>query len=817
MTLKQDFHYSLRALRKNPAFVLVAVFTLALGIGANTAIFSIVNAVLLRPLPYKEPDRLVALRSVNLNSGETFGVSPADYLDWQNQTQALKQVALYTFGSFSFKDTEHPERVPSGRVSPNFFETLGVRAYLGRTFVADEGQLNAPGTMVISYKLWQRRFGGDPKIVGRTVESYDPFAASQRSQSGNTLTKGTGRTIIGVMPPDFKFPAYVELWTPLALDGGEMRYRAARYMQVVARLKPGQTLNSAQTDLKTVAARLEAQYPGDDKGFSVQLMSLRQHLVRDTRLPLLILLGAVGFVLVIACANVANLLLVRATSRRKEIAVRLALGAKRWQLVQQLLIESLLLAFVGGVLGLLLATWGVAAFVRLLPEFGSYRASEDMHIDGPVLLFTLAVTTLTGLIFGVVPGWQASRPALNQWLKESGRGSGEGARQPRLRNALVVSEIALALVLLVGAGLLINSFARLQKVELGYEPHGLLPVWATAPIERFRTPESQAQFYQQMADEAARVPGVQGVTLTSSVPLGSIGFPFNIDGHPLANDASARYSAIAPNYFQVLGAKLRAGREFDQHDDLHSGAVAIINETLSRRFFAGVNPIGQKISLNYLNRKDTREIVGVVADLRQDELGVPVNPEILVPFAQQPWFSQALLVRAPESQLAGLKNSVQKAVWRIDPEQPVSQARTLDTELSEMLAEPRLYAILLGTFAAIALVLAAVGIYGVMAYSVAQRTQEIGLRMALGAQMKDVMRLVLGKGMVLALLGVGIGLVGAFALTRLLTKLLFGVTPTDTVTFVAVSTVLIVVALCACYIPARRATKVDPLTALRYE
>lgn len=817
-TLRQDLRYGIRALAKNPGFIVVAVFTLALGIGANTAIFSVVNAVLLRPLPYKEPDRLIAAQSVNLQSGEKFGVSPADYLDWRQQTQAFEQVALYTFGAFSFKDTEHPEQVPGARVSTNFFQTLGVPPYLGRTFSPEEGQLNGAPAVVLSYKLWQRRFGGDRTIIGKTIESYDPFSATQRTSNGVSTARSTGTTVIGVMPPDFKFPGYVELWTPLALDGGEMGYRASRYMQVIGRLKAGQTIEAAQADLKTIAGRLESQYPKDDKGWTVQLMPLRQHLVRDTRLPLLILLGAVGFVLLIACANVANLLLVRAASRRKEIAVRLALGASRWQLIQQLLIESLLLAFLGGTFGLLLASWGVDLFVRLLPQYGSYRAPEDIHIDGAVLLFTFAISTLTGLIFGVIPGLQASRPALNQWLKESARGSGEGGRQPRLRSALVVSEIALALILLVGAGLLINSFVHLRSVDLGYDPHGLLSMWVTAPVERFRDAESKARFYQQMLDETARVPGVKAVSLTSSVPLGAIGLPFNIEGHPLPNgDGSTRYSAIAPNYFKVLDARLSTGREFDQHDDFRAAPVAIINETMGRQYFSGANPIGQKISLNYLGRKDVREIVGMVRDLKQDELGAAIKPEVFVPAAQQPWFSHSLLVRTTEANLSTVKKSVQTAIWRVDADQAASQGRTVDQELTDMMAEPRLYAILLGTFAVIALLLAAVGIYGVMAYSVTQRTQEIGLRMALGAQMKDVLKLVLRNGMALALLGVGIGLVGAFALTRVLSKLLFGVTPTDTVTFVVVSSVLILVALCACYVPARRATKVDPLVALRYE
>jgi predicted permease len=817
-TLRQDLRYGIRTSAKNPAFIAVAVLTLALGIGANTAIFSVVNAVLLRPLPYKEPARLVAFQSLNQQSGESFGVSPADYLDWQAQTQAFEQMALYTFRSFSFKDTEHPEQVPGARVSTNFFQTLGVQPFLGRTFSGEEGQLNGPSAVVLSYKLWQRRFGGDRAIIGKTIESYDPFAASQRSGRAPEKSGNADTTVIGVMPPDFKFPAYVELWTPLALDGGEMTYRASRYMQVVGRLKAGQPLEAAQADMKAIAGRLESQYPKDDKGWTVQLMSLRDHMVRDTRLPLLILLGAVGFVLLIACTNVANLLLARAASRRREIAVRLALGASRWQLIQQLLVESLLLAFLGGAFGLLLASWGVSLFVSLLPQYGSYRAPGEIHIDGTVLLFTLLISTLTGLIFGVVPGWQSSRPTVNQWLKEGTRGSGEGRRQLRVRNALVVAEIALALVLLVGAGLLINSFSRLRSVDLGYDSHGLLSMWITAPAEQYRDAESKARFYQQMLDEVARVPGVQAATLTSSIPFGSIGFPFNIEGGPLPNgDANTRYSAIAANYFKVLNAKLRAGREFDVHDDLRAPAVAIINQTMARQYFAGAEPLGQKISLNYLNRKVVREIVGVVGDLKQDEIGAAVKPEVFVPFAQQPWFAQGLVIRAPESELATVRNKVQRAIWNVDRNQAASTGRTIDQELNEMMAEPRLYAILLGTFAVTALLLAAVGIYGVMAYSVAQRTQEIGVRMALGAQMKDVLGLVLRNGMTLALIGVAIGLAGAFALTRLISKLLFGVTPTDAATFASVAGVLLVVALLACYIPARRATKVDPLVALRYE
>ncbi|HZS05435.1 MAG TPA: ABC transporter permease [Blastocatellia bacterium] len=796
--ISQDVRFAIRGLRKNPNFTAVAVIALALGIGANTAIFSVVNAVLLRPLPYKEPARLVALGSTNLQTGERYGVSPADYWDWQEQTQAFEHLTTYTFGGFSFKDAEHPEMIPGARVSTSFFETLGVQPMLGRTFVTEEGYLNGPPAVVLSHRLWQRRFGADPRVVGKTINN------------GETAT-----TVIGVMPPDFKFPTYAELWTPLARDSGEMKYRAARYMQVIGRLRSGQTIGTAEAEMKTVARRLEAQYPKDNKGVTAQLMSLRDHLVRETRTALLILLGAVGFVLLIACANVANLLMARAAARRKEMAIRLALGAGRWQLIRQLLVESVVLALAGAGVGLVFASWGVDALMGLVPEHSSYRFPGAVRIDAVVLGFTLLVAVLTGILFGLIPGWQASRPTVNEWLKEGGRG-GEGWRHERARGVLVVAEIALALVLLVGAGLLANSFVRMQRVDQGYDPRGLLAMWVAAP-DKFRDTESKAAFYRQMIEEVSRVPGVESVSVTTSVPFGALGFPFNIEGRPLPDDAGARYSAVGTEYFRVLKTPLRAGREFNDRDKAGAAPVAIINETMARQYFAGEDPLGKKISLNFLGRRVVREVVGVVADIRQDEPGAPIRPEVFAPYEQAPWFSHALVIRSAGADPLGVKNDVQRAIWAVDKDQPASKTVVIAQELSELIAEPRLYTILLGTFALAAFALAGVGIYGVMAYSVAQRTHEIGIRMALGARAGDVLRLVVGQGMKLAVIGVVIGLAASFALTRLMKGLLYGVSAHDPLTFAVIALLLTVVALVACFVPARRATKVDPMIALRYE
>ncbi len=784
---------------KQPGFTLVAIITLALGIGANTAIFSVVNAALLRRFSY-DTERLVAIDSFSpLKQERGFGVSPADFWDWKDQSQAFEQLTMYSGGGVGLKESERHEGLPGARVTANFFQTFNVQPLLGRTFVNEDGFLAAQPTIVLSHELWQRRFGGDSQIIGRRLKMEDGPV-----------------TVIGVMPADFKYPTFAKVWLPLARDSSEMQFRANRYFHAIGRIKSGQTIETAQAELQTVAARLANAFPKENGGWTVQLTDWRESFTRDSRSALLFLMGAVGLVLLIACANVANLLLGRAAARSKEIAIRRALGASRRTLARQLFTESLILSVFGGGLGLLLAVWGVDALTRSLPQLNfTYQSLSEIRgeirIDRTVLLFTVVVSLLTTLLFGLAPGWLAAKTDVNESLKEGSRGSAGGGAH-RMRQALVSVEIALALMLLLGAGLLINSFARLLKVDPGYDPQGLMALSLGFPQE------NKYAFAHQVMERVSNTPGVVSVALMSYPTLGGLGFPFNRENNPFPNgDVTVSYSAISPNYFQTLKTPLRTGREFNDRDLPSAPTVAVINETLSRQYFAGENPVGQRIVIAYLNRRLTSEIVGVVGDVRQDEPSKPVKPEILVPFAQLPWFSGTLLVRSVNPDPLTVKNAVQEAIWSVDPALPESKVESFAQTLAGQVAEPRLFASLLTIFGVIALTLSTVGIYSVIAYSVTQRTREIGIRLALGAQPRDVLVLVARQGLSLALIGVAIGLAGAFALTRLMVGLLFGVTPTDAVTFATVSLGLIAVALVACYLPARRATKVDPLVALRYE
>jgi putative ABC transport system permease protein len=797
-TLWQDLRYGARALLKNPGFALVAVITLGLGIGANTAIFSVVNAALLRRLPY-DATRLVAVESFNPQKEKrAYGAPPADFWDWQEQSRTFEQLAMYSGGGIGLKESERIEVISGSRVTVNFFATFGVQPMLGRAFDNEEGFANGPRAVILSHGLWQQRYGGDPQIVGRTLK-----------------TTNGAMTVIGVMPPDFKFPSYSQVWTPIARDSGEMKSRASRYCQAVGRIKQGETIESAQAEMKAIAARLASSYPKDNQGRTVQLADWRESLSQDSRKALLVLMGAVGFVLLIACANVASLLLSRASARRREMAVRLALGATRAKVLRQLLTESLLLSLVGGALGLLLAFWGVEALTSLLPKLNfSYQSiselRDEIRVDRIALLFTLAVSILTGLVFGLAPGWQAAKTDVSESLKEGGRSGGAGNQ--RARQGLVIVEIALALALLVGAGLLINSFARLLRVAPGYDPQGLMVMSLGFPAE------NKYAFAQQVMERVAATPGISSVALMSYPTLGGLIFQFNRESDPLLDgDVSVAYSAISPAYFRTLKTPLLTGREFDDRDLPNARPVAIINETMARQYFAGENPIGRKIVINYLGQRVTREIVGVAGDVKQEEPSKPTKPEILVPFAQQPWFSGSLLVRSAHPDPLTVKNAAQQAIWSVRPETPESKAEPLTTTLAGHVAEPRLYALLLGVFATIALTLAAVGIYSVTAYSVAQRTKEIGVRMALGAQTGAVLKLVVAQGMKLVASGVALGLAASFGLTRLMSNMLFGVSAVDPPTFVVITLFLTFIALLACLIPARRATKVDPMVALRFE
>ncbi|HWP43421.1 MAG TPA: ABC transporter permease [Blastocatellia bacterium] len=800
-TLWQDIRYGVRVLARRPGFTAVALLTLALGIGANTAIFSVINAVLLIPLPYKDPGRLVAVESINPEAGKGTGsgVSPADFWDWTEQSQTFESLAMYSGTGVSFYSEEQPESVPAARVSWSFFQTFGVEPVLGRAFAPEEGYSGGSNVIILSHRLWQRRFAGDPTVVGQTI----------RTDQGAT-------TVIGVMPPQFKLPVYAEAWVPLARDTGEMKLRANRYFSAAGRIKEGVSIEAAQSEMAAIAGRLEAAYPKDNRNWSVKLTPWREHVIGSGRPALIVLMGAVTFVLLIACANVANLLLARATSRRKEIAIRAALGASRGQLLQQGLVESLLLAIGGGAVGLLFAAWGVKAIAGLLPErawtFQALsNARDDLSIDATVLLFTLGVSLVTGIIFGLIPGLQASRAASAEWLKEGDRGA-RGLRHRRARNALVVAQVALALVLLAGAGLLMQSFARMRRVDFGYDPRGLLTMNLSLPRQ------NPALFARQVRDKVAATPGVESVSLMSFATLGGLRFPFNIDGRPLPEgDQTASYSAISPDYFNTLKVGMLAGRKFTERDGPQSPSVAIINETLARQYFPGEDPIGKRIVIAYLGQRQTREIVGVAGDIKQDEPNKPTMPEIFVPFEQQPWGAAWLLIRTASPDPLSMRNAVQRAIWSVSGALPVSKAETLEQLLNEQIAEPRLYTALLGVFAAIALALAAVGVYGITSYSVAERTHEIGIRMAIGADRRDILGLVIRQGLALTLTGVAIGVAAGLATTRIMSSLLFQVGANDPLTFIIISALLTVVALAASYIPARRATKLDAITALRHE
>jgi putative ABC transport system permease protein len=800
-----DLKFALRMLYKNRGFTAVALLALALGIGANTAIFSVVNAVLLRPLPYRDPQRLIMVweNYQQLGGPEREWASPADFKDFRDQAQSFEHVTALLGWQPTLTGQDEPEDLQGAAVSHDTFTMLGVEPALGRGFSADEDRAGAERVVVLSHQLWQRRFGADPAIVGRSL----------------TLS-GESYTVIGVLPGGFSFPILpaTEVWRaadPLLANSG--CGRGCVILRLMAKLKPSVTIDAARAEMDGLTRQIAERFPESNKGVGATLVPLHEQLVGDVKPAMFVLLGAVGLVLLIACANVANLLLARAAAREKEVAIRAALGATRARLIRQHLTESLVLAVLGGALGLLLAFWLVDLLVSFAPK-GTPRV-EEIAIDPSVLAFTFGVAVLTGVVFGLAPALLSSRTNFNSSLKEGGRDTSATSRGARVRSLLVVSEVALALMLLVGAGLLIKSLVNLQRVDPGFNPKSALRVDVGLPRTRYPERNQSAAFYKQLLDRVAELPGVQSAGAVSSLPLsgGGTDSDFGIEGRPPAEPGHpqvAWYSSVTPAYFRAMGTRLQRGREFTDADSSDSSKVVMISETMARRFFPEEDPLGKRLVFG--GGKDLREIVGVISDVKSFGLNLDARPSMYFPHAQNPARGMSLVVRT-QGDPQRLAAAIRSQVSELDRDLALSNVMTMEQLVGVSLAEPRFTLLLLGAFAAIAMLLSAIGVYGVVSYSVTQRSHEIGVRMALGAKTSDVLRLVVGQGMRLVLGGVGIGLVAAFALTRVMESLLFGVSATDFPTFALTSLVLAGVALGACFVPARRATKVDPMVALRYE
>ncbi len=809
-TLLADLRYGFRTLLKSPGFTAVAVIALALGIGANTAIFSVVNALLLKPLPYKDAERLVLIwhtyPKLNLDQAS---VSAPSYIEYRDMTSSFEQVATATSWSVNLTGVGEPERLQGARVSHNLFATVGVQPTAGRGFLSEEDQPGKNRVAVLSYGLWQRRFGGDPGLVGQTI----------------TLD-GSTYDVVGIMPKGFVFMIDVDLFTPIAFTPEQLAAtnHGNEYLVCVARLNPGVAFGQAAAEMNTLADQLRPQFYGPNWGITI--VPLREQLVGSFRTALFILLAAVGCVLLIACANVANLLLARASARHKEIAVRTALGASRSRIVRQLLTESVLLAALGGAFGLLLAFGGIRLLILGVPEdiTGFLVGWKEIGINAPVLGFTLGVSMLTGVIFGLVPALQGSKPDLNESLKEGGRGGTEGRYRNFVRSTLVVVEVVIAMVLLVCAGLLIRSFMRLQQVGPGFNPSNVLTMQLSLPRSKYGENQQVASFFEQVVQRVGALPGVSSAAVGNNLPMGNDNWnaSFAVENLQVGPDEPSPHGdphMISPDYFQAMGIPLLRGRFFTAADSKDSLPVAIIDETLAGQYWPDQDPVGKRIAAFFDGPRGQlhwRQVVGVVGHVKQYGLDGKTKVQYYFPQSQRPERDTYLIVRTT-SEPKGMTAAVRSAIDSIDKDQPIYRVMTLDQIVSNSVVQKRFSMFLLGIFAAVALVLAAVGIYGVMSYAVTQRTHELGIRMALGAQQKDVLALVVRQGMVMTLIGVGIGLAGAFAATRVMASLLFGIGAHDPLTFAAISLLLGGVALIASFIPALRATKVDPMIALRYE
>jgi putative ABC transport system permease protein len=799
-TLLQDVRYGFRMLLKYKGFTAVAVIALGLGVGANTAIFSLVNGVLLRPMPFPNAERIVYFEGKNPTSGITeSNISFLDFTDWSQQTDLFASTAAYWTGNANLgADGAEPERVPRAGVTTGFFSVLGVQPVLGRTFFPEDDK---PGTFtaaIISHGLWKRRFGSDPAIVGKQVQ-----------MSSRPLT------VIGVMPAGFEYPEQTQVWVTSAVNLSE-EPRDNRAWSAIARLNSGVDVKQAQNRISAINAQLDKQFHETNKGWDVSTSTLHERLVREVKPSLLALLGAVGFVLLIACANVANLLLARSAARQKEIAIRAAMGASRTRVLRQMLTESVLLSAIGGVAGLVLSIWLTDLLMSMLPE-GAPRL-EQVGIDYRVLTFALGVSALTGILFGIVPALQASKLDVTSALKEGGRGA-EGHRRTSARSLLLIGEVALSLMLLVGAGLLIKSFLRLQEVRPGFNPHNVLIANLALPGAKYKD-QQFVEFFRQLKERLETTPGVQAVGGSVNLPLNASGYAigrgFIPEGRPLTVDENrdAMFSTITGDYFRALQIPLLSGRAFELRDNADGPKVVIINESVAKRHFGSPTAaIGKRLSI-WRDEKFMREIVGVVGDTKTGSLTGDGGMQIYVPHAQDlQWNFMGLVIRTAGDP-AAFAPTLRREVQALDKDQPIYNVRTMDDVVMNSLGTRRVSMQLFAVFAGAALLLAALGIYGVMAYSVTQRTQEIGLRMALGAQKSDVLGLIIRQGMALTVIGVIVGLAGAFGLTRVIGNLLFGVTATDPATFVAIPLLLLFVALLACYLPARRAARLDPTRAL---
>jgi putative ABC transport system permease protein len=803
-----DLRYALRGLLKKPLFAVLTILTLALGIGANAAIFSVVNGVLLRPLPYPQPERLMMVWIYNPRQGFDKDVAPFPaFADWRAQSRSFEHLAAYFAASVSLTGVGDPAQLRGARVTPSFFPTMDVQPALGRWFTEQDATAGHERVVVLEHGLWEQRFGSDRSIVGRTIQ-----------------LSGRPYEVIGVMPAGFQYPDDATLWLPLApVEPYKqlMESRGSFWLNVIGRLRAETTQAAAQTEMDTIARRLEQQYPGSSGGQGIRLTALHDEIVGDVRRALLVLLGAVGCVLLIACANVANLLLTRATGRQKEIAVRAALGAPRRRIVRQLLTESLVLALAGAGAGLLLATWGVAALQEAAPT--NLPRLTSVVIDLRVLIFTLIVALATGVIFGIAPAWQSASASQSDALKEGGRSGGEGARGRRVRNALAVVEVAVALVLLVGAGLLARSFAAIARTDLGFNPRNVLVLQIDLPRQKYTEDQRVVQFYQQLTERLTALPGVRSVGLGSSVLLGRLpnSATLNVEGRPVPRDAvniPVPYDTVTNGYFATLGIPLTRGRLFGPEDTATAPLRVIVNEAFVRRFFPREEPLGKRVTFSNPQDKNVPwlTIIGVVADTRRGGVDRPAWAELYFPLSQSADPRLMVLLRTAGDPIA-LARAAQEQVWAVDPGQPVASVRTLEELVARVQANRRFTMVMLGVFALVALVLAAVGIYGVIAYSTAQRTQEIGIRVALGAARSDVLRMVLSDGLRIGALGSIIGVAAAAAMSRLLSGLLFGVSPHDPITFAALPAALLIVAGLASWIPARRALAVEPIKALRAE